>query len=100
MGVKVKLVTIGKKVTTFFKRRPQYTLAKSFDMGNSPTTAEAQARPARPRHCLPGCVHAVRAAATLRLRQPCCAGFLGPPLTWHLRRRAGHRRQRVRRVRR
>jgi len=43
MGVKVKLVTIGKKVTTFFKRRPQYTLAKSFDMGNSPTTAEAQA---------------------------------------------------------
>ena len=42
-GVKVKLVTIGKKCSSYFKRRPQYNLVKSFDMGNSPTTAEAQA---------------------------------------------------------
>lgn len=44
LGVNVKFVTIGKKVSNFFKRRPQYKIARSFDMGNSPTTAEAQAR--------------------------------------------------------
>ena len=36
-------MTIGKKCSSYFKRRPQYNLVKSFDMGNSPTTAEAQA---------------------------------------------------------
>lgn len=43
LGVKVKLVTIGKKAGSYYKRRPQYNLIKAFDMGNSPTTAEAQA---------------------------------------------------------
>ncbi len=43
LGVAVKVVTIGKKVGSYYKRRPQYALTKSFDMGNSPTTAEAQA---------------------------------------------------------
>ena len=44
LGVAVKVVTVGKKVGSYYKRRPQYNLTKSFDMGNSPTTAEAQAR--------------------------------------------------------
>ena len=44
----VKLVTIGKKATTFFKRRPEYNLVKTFEMGNAPTTTEAQARPPAP----------------------------------------------------
>ena len=43
LGVNVKIVAIGKKVSTFFKRRPQYNMVKSFDMGSAPTTAEAQA---------------------------------------------------------
>jgi len=43
LGVKVKVVTIGKKVSSYYKRRPQYNLVKAFDMGNSPTTGEAQA---------------------------------------------------------
>jgi hypothetical protein len=45
LGVAVKVVTIGKKVGSYYKRRTEiYNLTKSFDMGNSPTTAEAQAR--------------------------------------------------------
>lgn len=44
LGVKVKVVTIGKKCGSYYKRRPQYNLVKSFEMGSSPTTAEAQAR--------------------------------------------------------
>jgi len=43
LGVDVKLVTIGKKCSAFFKRRPEYSLVKSFEMGSSPTTTEAQA---------------------------------------------------------
>lgn len=43
LGVAVKIVTIGKKAGGFYKRRPRYNLVKAFDMGNSPTTAEAQA---------------------------------------------------------
>ena len=42
-GVKAKIVTIGKKGTTYFKRRPQYDLVKSFAMGQAPKTEEAQA---------------------------------------------------------
>ena len=42
LGCSVKIVTIGKKATNYYKRRPQYNLIKSFDMGNSPTTSEAQ----------------------------------------------------------
>ena len=44
LGVAVKVVTVGKKVGSYYKRRPQYSLSKAFDMGNSPTTAEAQVR--------------------------------------------------------
>jgi len=43
MGVKCKLVCIGKKGGVYFKRRPQYDVVKRFDMGQSPTTDEAQA---------------------------------------------------------
>ena len=43
MGLDVKLVTVGKKGAVYFKRRPQYNLAKSFDLGAKPTTKEAQA---------------------------------------------------------
>jgi hypothetical protein len=38
------VVAVGKKVGSYYKRRPQYNLSKAFDMGNSPTTAEAQVR--------------------------------------------------------
>jgi len=43
MGVEAKLITIGKKGTVYFKNRPQYNLLKSFDMGQAPTTSDAQA---------------------------------------------------------
>lgn len=42
-GLGVILVTIGNKGTQYFKRRPQYNLARSFALGQSPTTKEAQA---------------------------------------------------------
>merc|ERR1712100_814729 len=42
-GVKCKLILIGKKANTYFKRRPQYNVVNSFNMGQSPTTQEAQA---------------------------------------------------------
>ena len=42
-GVKCKLILVGKKANTYFKRRPQYTVVKGFNMGQSPTTQEAQA---------------------------------------------------------
>jgi F-type H+-transporting ATPase subunit gamma len=43
MGVNVKLVTIGRKGSQFFKRRSaQYTIAKTFSLGATPTTKEAQ----------------------------------------------------------
>jgi F-type H+-transporting ATPase subunit gamma len=42
-GVNVRLVTIGKKGSIYFKRRPQYKLVKIFNMGTSPKTEEAQA---------------------------------------------------------
>jgi F-type H+-transporting ATPase subunit gamma len=42
-GLGVIVVTIGRKGTQYFKRRPQYNLARSFELGQSPTTKEAQA---------------------------------------------------------
>jgi len=42
-GVKTKLILVGKKANTYFKRRPQYTIVKNFNMGQSPTTQDAQA---------------------------------------------------------
>lgn len=43
LGVEPKLVTIGRKGTTFFKRRPQYKVARTFSLGSAPTTKDAQA---------------------------------------------------------
>ena len=44
MGVEARLITIGKKGGVYFNRRKdQYNLVKSFDMGQAPTTADAQA---------------------------------------------------------
>jgi len=51
LGVNATLVCVGKKGAQYFKRRSGpdavmgdlYTIGKTFDMGNAPTTAEAQA---------------------------------------------------------
>jgi F-type H+-transporting ATPase subunit gamma len=44
MGVKCKVLTIGKKGVTFFKRRAnKYNLSKQFTLGGAPTIKEAQA---------------------------------------------------------
>lgn len=43
MGIDVKLVCIGKKGTVYFKRRPQYTIASTFELGAAPTAKDAQA---------------------------------------------------------
>lgn len=44
MGVNVKLVCIGRKGASFFNRRSdQYNIAKTFSLGSTPTTKEAQA---------------------------------------------------------
>jgi F-type H+-transporting ATPase subunit gamma len=44
MGVDATLVTVGKKGSQYFKRRKaDYSIAKAFDMGGAPTTADAQA---------------------------------------------------------
>lgn len=42
MGVEAKLILVGKKAVTYFKRRPQYKIQQGFDMGGSPSTKEAQ----------------------------------------------------------
>lgn len=44
MGVKVQLVVVGNKARQFFRRRAdKYTVAKSFTLGQTPGTKEAQA---------------------------------------------------------
>merc|ERR1712054_711637 len=44
MGVKCKVLNIGRKGAAFFKRRAdQYDLCKQFMLGGAPTTKEAQA---------------------------------------------------------
>lgn len=43
LGIKVNMVLIGKKGVTYFKRRPQYNIVASFEVGQSPTIKEAQA---------------------------------------------------------
>jgi len=43
MGLKVKLVLVGNKGKQYFGRRPQYDVARSFSLGATPTTREAQA---------------------------------------------------------
>ena len=43
MGIQVSLVTIGRKGSTYFKRRPQYKIEATFETGQSPTIKEAQA---------------------------------------------------------
>merc|ERR1719463_434751 len=43
-GVKCKILTIGSKGTTYFKRRAEkYKLSKQFGLGGAPSTKEAQA---------------------------------------------------------
>ena len=43
LGIAVRLATVGKKGETYFKRRPQYNMVASFDLGAKPSTKEAQA---------------------------------------------------------
>lgn len=43
MGVNVRLCCVGKKGITYFKRRSEYTIEDSFEIGQSPTIKEAQA---------------------------------------------------------
>jgi len=44
MGVDVKILNVGRKGATFFKRRAEkYNLSKQFTLGGAPTTQEAQA---------------------------------------------------------
>jgi F-type H+-transporting ATPase subunit gamma len=44
LNIKVKVVTVGKKGSIYFRRRSEiYNLAKTFELGQSPTTKEAQA---------------------------------------------------------
>lgn len=42
-GINVNVVAVGNKGAQYFKRRPQYNLVKSYALGQSPTTKEAQA---------------------------------------------------------
>jgi len=42
LGVKVEIVCVGNKGSSYFARRPQYKVAKSFGLGGTPTTKEAQ----------------------------------------------------------
>jgi len=42
MGVAVRLVLVGNKAIKYFKRRPQYTIAGQFSVGQAPGTKEAQ----------------------------------------------------------
>jgi F-type H+-transporting ATPase subunit gamma len=43
MGIKARLVLVGNKGKQYFQRRPQYDVARSFALGATPTTREAQA---------------------------------------------------------
>jgi F-type H+-transporting ATPase subunit gamma len=43
MGINVRLVLVGNKGKQYFARRPQYDVARSFSLGATPTTREAQA---------------------------------------------------------
>jgi len=43
MGIKARLVLVGNKGKQYFSRRPQYDVARSFSLGATPTTREAQA---------------------------------------------------------
>jgi len=42
-GIDCRLLLVGKKGASYFKNRPQYEVCKIVDMGQMPTTAEAQA---------------------------------------------------------
>lgn len=43
MGIKVTLVTVGRKGSAYFKRRPQYNIEQSYEIGQAPSIKEAQA---------------------------------------------------------
>lgn len=42
MGIAVEILPIGKKGITYFKRRPQYNMVKSFELGQNPSSKQAQ----------------------------------------------------------
>ncbi|KAL4451728.1 hypothetical protein ABPG75_007390 [Micractinium tetrahymenae] len=43
MGINVRLICVGRKGSAYFKRRPQYNMEATFEVGQSPTIKEAQA---------------------------------------------------------
>eukprot|EP00270_Netrium_digitus_P004994 TRINITY_DN164_c0_g1_i1.p1 TRINITY_DN164_c0_g1~~TRINITY_DN164_c0_g1_i1.p1 ORF type:complete len:390 (-),score=77.77 TRINITY_DN164_c0_g1_i1:235-1368(-) len=43
IGVSYTVVSVGKKGNSYFKRRPQYSVDRFFDVGGAPTTGQAQA---------------------------------------------------------
>ena len=43
MGIKVTLVCVGRKGAAYFRRRPEYKIEQTYDVGQSPTIKEAQA---------------------------------------------------------
>lgn len=43
LGVKVNVVCVGRKGMTYYKRRPQYNVVKTFSLGSTPSTKDAQA---------------------------------------------------------
>ena len=42
IGIDVQLICVGRKGSQYFKRRPQYNIQKIFELGQTPTTKEAQ----------------------------------------------------------
>lgn len=43
MGIAVRLICVGRKGSAYFRRRPQYQIEATFEVGQSPTIKEAQA---------------------------------------------------------
>lgn len=43
LGIAVRLICVGRKGASYFKRRPQYNVEANFSVGQSPTIKEAQA---------------------------------------------------------
>uniref|UniRef100_A0A061RBP2 F-ATPase gamma subunit n=1 Tax=Tetraselmis sp. GSL018 TaxID=582737 RepID=A0A061RBP2_9CHLO len=41
-GLEVSIITIGRKGESYFKRRPQYNMAKTFNLGQNPNSKQAQ----------------------------------------------------------
>lgn len=43
MGINVRLICVGRKGGVYFRRRPQYNIESTFEVGQQPTIKEAQA---------------------------------------------------------